>query len=200
MDEALLAPIAAYMRDCMRDSAHDAAHVRRVVQTAALLHDIGRSAQYRDPAVCHAEAGAAMARSFLSGIGASGPDTERVCDCIRTHRFRSERPPVSLEAKILFDADKLDAVGVMGLARSLLHKGLVGDPLIDADEDGRALSVPPAQSRCFFHEYAYKLRRLYDRFYTARGREAAALRRPAAEAFMRALAAEAGVDADAWGV
>ena len=217
MESTLLEPIAAYMRACMRDSAHDVAHVRRVVctaldiadtepgadrtvvQAAALLHDIGRGAQFRDPAVCHAEAGAAMALPFLRTCGASEPDATRICDCIRTHRFRSDRPLVSLEARILFDADKLDAVGTIGLARSLLHKGKMGEPLIDADEDGRALSVPPAGSRCFFHEYAYKLKRLYDRFYTARGRELVALRRPAAEAFMRALAEEAGVDARAWG-
>ena len=143
MEITLHGQIESYMRACMRDSAHDVAHVRRVVQTAldiadaepgadrtivqaaALLHDIGRGAQFRDPSVCHAEAGAAMALPFLRGCGVAEPDAARICDCIRTHRFRSDRPPVSLEARILFDADKLDAVGTIGLARSLLHKGKV---------------------------------------------------------------------------
>lgn len=46
-----------------------------------------------------------------------------------THRFRKNRPPESPEAKILFDADKLDVTGAMGVARTLVYQGTMAQPL-----------------------------------------------------------------------
>ena len=58
-------------------------------------------------------------------------------DCITTHRFRTDNQPKTLEAKILFDADKLDITGVLGIARSLVYEGEIGEPLYTIDESGR---------------------------------------------------------------
>ena len=131
----------SYMLSCMGDTAHDREHIYRVlyqamelakgeagvdyeVLTAAcLLHDIGRKEQYEDPSVCHAAAGARKAYVFLTENGYDVGFAGKVADCIRTHRYRKDAPPESLEAKLLFDADKLDAAGAIGAARTLLYHG-----------------------------------------------------------------------------
>jgi len=199
----------AYMRSCMRDSAHDREHVYRVLHyaldiaaheggvdielltTACLLHDIGREEQYANPEIDHAACGAEKAYQWL--IEQSRPEdfARAVRDCIRAHRFRSDSPPQSLEAKILFDADKLDACGVMGIARTLFYKALVADPLYSLDETGKISDGTSDFGTSFFHEYKFKLEKLYDRFYTARGAALAAKRKDAARACYEALLAEA---------
>ena len=66
---------------------------------------------------------ASQAYDFLLSLGwdEGGPDG---CACILTHRYRSDRPPQSIEAKLLFDADKLDVTGAIGIARyPLLRRG-----------------------------------------------------------------------------
>lgn len=146
--------IEAYMLDCMQDSAHDREHVYRVLYTAleiaeneqtvdfdvllaaCLLHDIGRLAQNQNPALDHAEVGAQKAQAFLAENGFPETFCARVADCIYTHRFRSSRPPETVEAKILFDADKLDATGAMGIARTLSYRSTVDEPLYTLCADG----------------------------------------------------------------
>lgn len=128
--------IEAYMLSCMRDSAHDREHIYRVLYAAldiasfeepvdsdvliaaCLLHDIGRREQFENPALCHAAVGAEKALAFLVQNGFPPTFAEKVASCIERHRFRSDRPPVTPEEKILFDADKLDVTGAIGLART----------------------------------------------------------------------------------
>lgn len=64
-----------------------------------------------------------MAYNFLIENNYSTELAEKVKHCIFTHRFRSENPPETIEAKILFDVDKLDACGLIGIARTLMYKG-----------------------------------------------------------------------------
>ena len=109
---------------------------RDVLVAACLLHDVGRPEQFADPSVCHAAVGAEKARRFLMTEGFDETFAARVADCVRTHRFRSDAPPASIEAKILFDADKIDVAGAMGIARSLLYIGEVGEPLYVLQADG----------------------------------------------------------------
>lgn len=142
MDREMFGAIEGYMLSCMTDAAHDREHIYRVlyaaleiteteegvdadVLTAAcLLHDIGREAQFRDPSLCHAEVGSRMACDFLLGLGWDRARAGWVRDCVLTHRYRTDRRPRTLEAKILFDADKLDVTGAMGVAP--LRRGLSG--------------------------------------------------------------------------
>lgn len=198
-----------YMQTCMCDSAHDREHVYRVLYTAmdiaaveglvntdllitaCLLHDIGRQAQIDDPNLCHAMVGADMARKFLTDSGYPQDFAEQVAQCIQSHRFRKERPPQSLEAKILFDADKLDVTGAMGVARTLLYAGRLSGPLYNLTEDGAVSDGVQDTSPSFFQEYKFKLERLYDRFFTDRGRELAVMRQAAARDFYEALLREA---------
>ena len=157
---------------------------------ACLLHDIGRPEQFADPSLCHAQVGADKAERFLRRLGFDEDFVSRVSHCIRTHRFRKNDPPVSIEAKILFDADKLDVTGALGIARSLMYKGEVTEPIYLTLPDGSISDGSGDTSPSFFREYKFKLERLYDRFLTARGAELARERREIAAAFYDALRRE----------
>ncbi len=208
MQEQEYRRIEGYMKACMTDAAHDREHVYRVLRAAlkiadtepeadrdiltaaCLLHDIGREKQYADPKVCHAEAGAEMARRFLSELGWDEARVSHVSACIFTHRFRKGREPASIEAKILFDADKLDVCGAIGIARTLQYQGRVGEPLYWVDAKGDPLPGDPGEPASFLKEYRKKLSKLYDRFYTPAAAEMAKGRREIAEAFYQAVLQE----------
>ena len=200
--------IEAYMRTCMTDSAHDMEHVYRVLHyaldiaahengidaemlsAACLLHDIGRPEQFADPALDHAVCGAEKAFAWLTTHGYTENFAASVRDCIRTHRYRSSDPPRSLESKILFDADKLEACGATGIARTLLYKAQVNEPLYLLTHNGEISDGTNDISPSFFREYKFKLENVYDKFYTRRGKELAEKRQAAARNFYEALLAE----------
>ncbi len=96
-----------------------------------------------------------------------------------------------MEAKILFDADKLDATGALGIARSLIYKGQVAEPLYLVDGGGRILDgteLDPQPS--FLREYNFKLIRLYDRLYTPEAKAIAEKRKTTAQRFYQGLLEE----------
>lgn len=198
----------AYMLSCMEDSAHDKEHIYRVLYTAldiasgekdvdyeilitaCLLHDIGRKEQFENPALCHAAVGGDKAFGFLLENGWTKERAGRVKEAIAAHRFRSDKPPVSAEARIVFDADKLDVTGAIGIARTLLYAGETGCPLYTKNSDGTVDDGSGDGEDCFFREYKRKLETLYDRFFTRRGAELAAGRKAAAEAFYTSMRKE----------
>ncbi|MEA4824648.1 MAG: HD domain-containing protein [Clostridiaceae bacterium] len=201
-DYALL---ETYMLSCMGDSAHDKDHIYRVLYVAldiagrerdvdydvliaaCLLHDIGRGEQFANPALCHAAIGADMAYHFLTAHGYSADCAGRVAQCIRVHRFRNDNPPAAIEEKILFDADKVEASGAIGIARTLLYNGRIGEPLYSLTDDGEVSDGTADISPSFFEEYKHKLERLYGKFFTERGREIARERQHTAIAFYDSL-------------
>ncbi len=128
----------------MSDPTHDMDHVRRVrnlamrlaevisepvdreiLEIATLLHDIAEAKEQADPSgkTDHAVLGAEMAGEILAELGYPPEKIKRVQECVISHRYRSEHPPQSIEAKILFDADKLDAIGAIGVAREFTWVG-----------------------------------------------------------------------------
>ena len=161
-----------------------------VLILSCILHDIGRNAQLKNPKLCHAEVGAQIAYDFLVN---EGLDTERamaIKSAIAAHRYRSKHTPQSIEAKILFDADTIDATGAMGIARSLLYEGNLAIPLYNVDSEGAVISGTTKQSDSFLREYEFKLKYLYERLYTTRAKEIAAARRQTAQQFYNALVNE----------
>jgi uncharacterized protein len=173
MKKEHLSEIVDYMESFAKDSAHDADHIHRVLNhalivaknyevnmdilvAACLLHDIGRPAQFADPRQCHAKVGSEMAYNFLKKLGWQENDCAQVRHCVLTHRFRTNAQPETIEAKILFDADKLDVIGALGIARTLQYEGKMNAPL---DE--------------FIKEYDRKLSKLYDIFYTKEAKQTA---------------------------
>lgn len=196
--------VEAFMNDCMKDSAHDRLHIFRVLYhavdiakhydvddevliTATLLHDIGREQQIKNIDLDHAIIGAEMAHTFLSNNYFADDKIEHICDAIRTHRFRSNNPPKTIEAKILFDADKLDVSGAIGIARTLVYKGAVGEMLYSVDDHGMIVRGDLDTDATFFHEYNYKLKGLYQKFYTDVARDMALEREAAAKAYYNDL-------------
>lgn len=197
-----------YMLSCMDDSSHDKEHIYRVLYTAldiartlsgvdydilitsCLLHDIGRKEQFENPALCHAEVGAEKAYQFLLANRFDETFAKRVSDCIRTHRYRNDNPPKSTEAQILFDADKTDVAGAIGIARTLLYKGQVAEPLYSLLSDGQVSDGSKDCQPSFFQEYKYKLESIYTHFFTARGMEIAKERQQNAVSFYQNLVEE----------
>ena len=184
--------IREFARQCLSDSpgSHDWDHVERVhnlcmqiaavegadkrtLEIAAYLHDIGRP--YEDASkgkICHAEKGAEMARSLLENYPLSQERKRNIIHCILTHRFRGNHRPESQEAKILFDADKLDAIGAIGVGRAFLFAGEVGARLHNA-------AVDPAHTEAYtqddtgYREFKLKLSRIKDQMLTPEGRRIA---------------------------
>ena len=207
MTRKLYQQIENYMLASMDDSAHDREHVYRVLYNAleiakeetvdydvliaaCLLHDIGRIDQVRDPSLCHAEVGSEKARRFLLEIGMAEAFAAQVHHCILTHRFRKNLPPQTIEAKILFDADKLDVTGAIGIARSLMYRGTLTEPLYRHLPDGSISDGSHDIGHSFFREYKFKLEKLYDRFFTQRGAALARERQAIARAYYEHLYAE----------
>lgn len=208
MNRQTFALIEGYMNACMQDAAHDREHVYRVLNNAvqiareetgvnwdvliaaALLHDISRPEQLADPKVDHAAHGADKACAFLLNHGFPADFCEHVRRCIRTHRFRKTDQPASIEAKILFDADKLDVAGAVGIARTLQYSGETDRPIYTRDERGMISDGTADAADSFFKEYKFKLEGICDHFLTEKGRALARARHAAAIAYYNALLSE----------
>lgn len=123
-----------------REGTHGFSHVERVfnlclhigreegadleiLALAALLHDIARPLEDAGKVEDHAAEGARIAKRFLLGLGYPPEKAEAVAHAIEAHRFSRGPEPQTLEAKILSDADKLDAIGAIGVARVFMYSG-----------------------------------------------------------------------------
>jgi len=158
-----------------------------VVRAAALLHDLGREeerASGRDHAVVAAE----QVRQILAGHPAE--KIERVADAIACHRFRGDQAPTTPEARALFDADKLDAIGAIGVARAFAYAGARGQRLWAPVEVARCQGDDGAEHTPV-HEFVVKLSRLKETLTTATGRTIAEQRHAFMEHFFARLADEA---------
>ena len=96
-----------------------------ILLPAALLHDISREDNN------HAQSGADQARSILTKYGYDKEMIEMISQAISTHSFSGHKPPKTLEAKILSDADKLDALGTIGIYRTAVYSGEHARPIED---------------------------------------------------------------------
>ncbi|MGG4451715.1 HD domain-containing protein [Brevibacillus porteri] len=142
------------MAMCERIGREEGADME-VLRLAALLHDIGR-AEERQTGECHAEISARLAGEWLSERNITKAFISRVQAAILAHRFRKERPPHTLEEKVLFDADKLDSIGAIGVARVFAYTGVIGQPIQSDDPNQH---TP-------YKEYTWKLQRIKDKLFT----------------------------------
>lgn len=145
-----------------------------ILRPAAYLHDIGRPEEKASGgAICHAVAGAARARIILEEQGIDGETVDRIVHCIASHRFRRNgEQPETLEARVLFDADKLDAIGAVGIGRAFLFAGEMGARLHNPEAD--IMNTRPYSSEdTAFREFSVKLKKVKDRMLTPTGRRIA---------------------------
>ncbi|HSJ56114.1 MAG TPA: HD domain-containing protein [Anaerolineae bacterium] len=138
-----------------------------IVRTAALLHDAARGKSGHD----HAEAGAEIARHLL--IDQPAGKVEAVAHAIAAHRFRGGPEPATVEARVLHDADKLDAIGAVGIGRAFHYGGQHGQRLWAEVADGYQETPASRAEHTPAHEYVYKLARIRERLLTESARQLA---------------------------
>ena len=144
----------------------------RVLGAAALLHDIGRMKE-KELGISHAVLSGQMGREALKRAGYTDEEVEEIVEAIRTHRFSEGLVPTTLEGKILSDADKLDAIGAIGVYRAI------------------AQSVVNSRGPEGFLKHAdEKLLRLKDLMFTEPARELAQERHRLLSAFVEQLRQE----------
>jgi uncharacterized protein len=148
-----------------------------VVTAAALLHDIGRPEEMScQGAICHAELGAGLAPAILRECGFTDEAfVAHVVACVRSHRFRGGTAPATLEAKIVYDADKLDSIGAIGIGRAFHFAGRIGARVHNREAEAVA-GASYGREDSAYREYLVKLRRVPECLLTASGRDLAAAR------------------------
>lgn len=174
------------------DGSHDLAHIHRVFRNAlrihaqeggngmvlaasVLLHDcvaVEKNSPLRAQA---SKLAAEKASGILRDIGWQDADIQAVAHAILTHSFSANIPPETLEAKILQDADRLDAIGMVGAARCFYVAGRLGSALYDP-ADPLAKNRPLDDRRFAIDHFENKLFKLTEGFQTEAGREIAKTR------------------------
>jgi len=192
------------------DPVHDFSHIERVyrmserlakaegadleiVHAAALLHDAEGTTPGSESRLEHHLRSAEFAATILNGEGWPQERIEAVQHCIRAHRFRDDRePPATIEAKCLFDADKLDVLGAIGAVRVVVYAALAGTPTYAPPSQqfinsGKEI---PGELHSAYHEYLFKLRNVEKRLFTSTARGLARERGIYLELFFEQLIAE----------
>lgn len=200
--EARIAPLFSPEGMKPYDPCHDVHHVQRVarnaaflaraegadvevVVTAAWLHDLDRAG---------AAEPLAAARAHLAAVGAPPDFTERVLEAVERHKDKSFAPggvrPRSLEAAVLSDADKLEAIGAIGIARAFSFGGFKGRALWDgAPTETPEVYVSGAHGTTIQHFYD-KLLRIQGDLVTIAGRKDGEERTKFLQDFLAAFFAE----------
>ena len=197
MNKSEYEKIVSYMRTQMdlSDPVHGEGHVHRVLKNAldiaehceaeidrdvliaaCLLHDIGRLEENKRLESCHAQIGSEMACNYLLSIGWSEIKANHVSDAIKLHTHRKKTEDTPIEAQILFDADKLDTIGFIGIARLLMYDGIMGKPIYKFSEKKKVYrSADMSESSTFLQEYNLK-KAIAKKLYTSYARNRAAMR------------------------
>lgn len=190
------------------DPAHDITHVQRVVQntlkltrveqgnadvtvTAAWLHDcvsVAKDSPLRKQA---SKLAADEAIRFLTSIDYPSSLLEQVHHAIEAHSFSANLTTKSLEARIVQDADRLEALGAIGITRCFLTGGSMGTPLYEA-ADPFAKSRQPDDRQFTLDHFYCKLLGLADSMQTEAGKAEAIKRTEFMQNFLDQLALEIG--------
>jgi uncharacterized protein len=181
-----------------------------IVRLAALLHDVPVLHDTALPAIqaqngedetsvrtTHHLAAAEFARNFLRDRGLPLADCTLIGEAIESHRFRDRsRSPQTLEAKVLYDADKLDSMGAIGIARAFAYAGHHANRLYTESSaeiaeqvaNGKPAPTPPDYTPV--HEFVFKLRRLFDTLHTPTARTIGTERQAFMQSFFSQLERE----------
>ena len=163
-----------------------------IVRAAALIHD-AEGPGVGETRLEHQHRSALFAGKTLVEEGWPDEKIRAVQHCIRAHRFRDpSEQPQTIEAKILFDADKLDAIGAIGAVRAVAYavlakQDLFAEPSMQFVETGQR---EPNEPHTPYHEHLFKLRKLKDRMFTETGKALAEERHQFLETFFEQLQAE----------
>ncbi|MFL6589121.1 MAG: HD domain-containing protein [Chthoniobacterales bacterium] len=191
------------------DSAHDEGHVRRVVANAkmlgaaeraelavvlpaAWLHDCVAIAKNSPQRSSASRLAADRAARFLRKAGYPAEHIPAVEHAIEAHSFSASVAPQTIEAKVVQDADRLEALGAVGIARTLITGGANGTPLYDSSEPFPLTRVADDRTSIIDHFFT-KLLTLAEKMQTGSGRVAAQQRAEFLKQFLTQLGSEIGV-------
>lgn len=191
--------IIEIVQDKLTCSAHNLDHVFRVYKLclllskyekdvdlevlipAALLHDIARVEESEDKTgeIDHAVLGSEIAEDILIKLKYEEEKIKKIKHCIIAHRFRTGNEPKTIEAKILFDSDKLDVIGACGIARTFMLAGQFGQRLTVNESLNDYLRTNTAQNGRLkdvskhtpFIEYEVKFKKIPSKLYTKKAKE-----------------------------
>ncbi|MCL2760177.1 MAG: HD domain-containing protein [Desulfuromonadales bacterium] len=148
-----------------------------VVILSALLHDIGRikkSAKDSKNVPSHAQTGSEKAYELLIEKGYPEEIAKQVSESVLSHSKNSKPKPQTIEAKILFDADKLDMTGAIGTARAIQLAGATGVPLYLTDKAGFPIKEgKKKEAPSLFKDYQQELKKMTKVFHTAKAQKIA---------------------------
>lgn len=160
---------------------------RETVLFAALLHDCARPEEHASKGkICHARKGAEVAAALMKEEKLPEEFCRAVAEAVRTHRYRDGILPETPEAKILFDADKLDSLGAVGLGRAFLFAGSCGARVHNTPEEALSNAAYGPEDTAY-REYLVKLRRLPEAMLTPAGRRLGEERLKFMEMFFKRL-------------
>ena len=193
------------------DPAHDFSHLSRVYRNAkmigqeegadmsilllaALLHDVGSDKKINsiDPEKETESQRRQATKAFLESVGLDEAKREKVLYAIDVHRYSRGILPVTLEARILQDADRLDALGAVGIARVFLTGGALGREMYNP-EDPFCRNREPDDGRWNLDHFYRKLLKLEAGMHTKSARKLAAKRTAVLERYLSDLEEEIGV-------
>jgi len=175
-------------------SCHDWSHIERVeklalhigkkekanleiLKLAVILHDIGRKEEMESKgAFCHAEKGAEIAEKILRRNKIEEDDIQNIVHCIITHRFRNNHIPNTIEAKALYDADKIDSIGAVGIGRAFLFAGKIGAKLHNNKKIDIRKTEAYSEEDSAYREFIVKLSKIKDKILTREGKKLAKIR------------------------
>jgi uncharacterized protein len=164
-----------------------------IVRAAALLHDASGGETGGGKRAEHQYLSADFAHEILGAEEWPEGRIVAVQHCIRAHRFRGDEKPETVEAKVIFDADKLDVIGAFGVARTLGYDVVMkwpffAEPSATFIETGKQA---PGETYSSYHEYLFKLGKIKERMQTKTGKKLAEERQEFLSQFFEQLAAEA---------
>lgn len=206
--EARFATLLAEEQTTM-DAAHDEGHVRRVVANAkelagteradlavvlpaAWLHDCVTIAKNSPQRSSASRLAAQRAGVLLRAAGYPERHIPPIEHAIEAHSFSARVAPQTLEAKVVQDADRLEALGAVGIARTLITGGANGTPFYDLAEPFPVTRAADDRTSIIDHFFT-KLLKLADTMQTAAGRTAAHQRAQFLKQFLTQLGREIGV-------
>ncbi len=204
--EKLAADLLPHAIEDVRDASHDAAHLLRVwgnvqaisdveggdlevLAASTLLHDCVDVPKGSPDRPYASQLAAEKAAGLLTGYGWLESKVARVIHAIEAHSFSAEIEPISVEAKVLQDADRLDAIGYIGVARCFYVSGRLGRALYDP-KDPEAGDRELNDLDFAIDHFTTKLLKLSGCFQTKAGQALANARHCVVEEFLKGFLAE----------
>lgn len=192
------------------DPAHDLSHIRRmlanakrfaheegadlaVVIPAAWLHDCVTVPKDSPQRPYASRLAAETAVSYLIEAGYPAQYHDAIAHAIAAHSFSAQIPPETIEAKVVQDADRMDAIGAVGIARCFMIGGLMGRTIYNEDDPFCQTRTPDDFAATIDHFYT-KLFKLEATMQTNAGRREARARTEYMRGFLAQMAHEIAVE------